>query len=85
VATSEAEFWAFAFRDGAIFIRKDALQNLCDDVLKESQVITKDGEKFPERVGHREGNAKSNSARGVKLPVIELARALKNFGRSDVN
>ena len=85
VATSEAEFWAFAFRDGAIFIRKDALQNLCDTVLMESSTIVRDGEEFPERVGHRDGNSRSNSARGVKLPVERLANALQNFGKSDVN
>lgn len=84
IATSEAEFWAYAFRDGAIFIRKDALQNLCDTVLEESPTIRKDGEEFPERVGHRAGTSKSNATRGVKLPVARLAAALKNFGRSDV-
>lgn len=85
VATSEAEFWAFAFRDGAIFIRKDSLQALCDAVVEESDTIIKDGQEFPERVGHRDGNSRSNSARGVKLPVTRLANALRNFGKSDVN
>jgi len=85
IASSEAEFWAYAFKDGAIFIKKDALQNLCKTVLEESPTIIKDGEEFPERVGHRQGNANSNSTRGVKLPVARLAAALKNFGKSDVN
>lgn len=85
VATSEAEFWAFAFKDGAIFIKKDALQDVCDSVLKESDTIIKDGQEFPERVGHREGNGRSNGTRGVKLPVARLAQALRNFGKSDVH
>lgn len=80
IATSEAEFWAFPFKEGAIVVRTSHLKQVCRQVLKESPSILRDGEEFPAAVGHRGGNSQSNAARGVKLPVQRLVDSLRNFG-----
>lgn len=80
IATTKAEFWAFPFRNGAIFVKTSTLKKLCANLMKESPKVKRFGEEFPDCVGHRAGNAKSNAARGVKLPVTLLTESLKNFG-----
>ena len=71
IATSEAEYWAFAFMDGAIFIKLEELKSICRDVYKQD----------PDRnVGYRPGNENSNASRGIKLPVSLLATRMKTFG-----
>lgn len=70
IAASEAEYWAFAFNDGVIFVRLQRLKEICRDVYL----------KDPDRnVGHRPGNEHSNASRGVKLPVSYLATEMKTF------
>jgi len=80
IAASEAEFWAFAFKDGAVIVRSSHLKKVCKEVLKESPTVVRDGQEFPAAVGHRGGNDNSNAARGVKLPLSRLVDSLKNFG-----
>ena len=71
IATSEAEYWAFAFKDGVIFIKLERLKEICRDVyLQEPQ----------RNVGFRQGNEHSNSTRGIKLPVNQLATEMQTFG-----
>ena len=71
IATSEAEYWAFAFEDGVIFIKLERLKQICRDVYNEDQ---------HRNVGYRPGNENSNASRGVKLPVRRLAEEMKTFG-----
>lgn len=80
IATSEAEFWVFPFKEGAVVVRTSHLKELCRKVLKESPTIERDGQIFPAAVGHRGGNDASNASRGVKLPVQRLVESLRNFG-----
>ncbi len=70
IATSEAEFWAFAFGGGAIFVRSETLRQVCREVYQEG----------PENIGFRQGNADSNSTRGVKLPVWRLLQSMQVIG-----
>jgi hypothetical protein len=70
IATSQAEFWAFAFPTGAIFVRSETLREVCREVYKEG----------PQNVGYREGNENSSSSRGVKLPVWRLLQAMQVVG-----
>ena len=67
IATSEAEYWAFAFSDGAIFVRSETLREICREWWRKGEV------------GFRPGNENSNASRGVKLPVRELAARLECF------
>ena len=80
IASTEAEFWAFAFKNGAVFIETKTLRALCESYIKSSKTVKRYGEEFAECVGHRAANSKSNGTRGVKLPVTMLTEALKNFG-----
>jgi hypothetical protein len=80
IATTKAEFWAFAFKNGAVFVETETLRALCKAYMAESRVVKRYGQEFPECVGHRAPNSKSNGSRGVKLPVAMLTGALKNFG-----
>jgi len=77
---TEAEFWAFAFKNGAVFVKTDALRALCESYMESSPRVKRYGQEFPECVGHRAANSNSNGSRGVKLPVTMLTGALKNFG-----
>jgi hypothetical protein len=70
IAASEAEYWAFAFKDGVIFIKLDRLKEICRAFYHQD----------PERnVGYRPRNEKSNATRGIKLPVKYLASEMKTF------
>lgn len=80
IATSEAEFWAFAFKNGAVFVKTETLRELCRTYMRDSKKVKRYGQEFPECVGHRAANSNSNGSRGVKLPVTMLTAALKNFG-----
>ena len=71
IAASQAEYWAFAFKDGVIFIKLSRLKEICRDVYNEDP----NG-----NVGYRQGNENSNASRGVKLPVKRLASEMKTFG-----
>lgn len=71
IATSEAEYWAFAFKDGVIFIRLERLKEICRDYYLRDQ---------QGNVGHRPGNENSNASRGIKLPVRLLAEEMRTFG-----
>lgn len=70
IATSEAEFWAFAFAGGAIFTRGDTLRETCREVYKEGT----------HNIGFREGNENSSASRGVKLPVWRLLQSMQVIG-----
>jgi len=70
IAASEAEYWAFAFKDGVIFIKLDRLKEICRTFYQQD----------PERnVGYRPRNENSNATRGIKLPVKYLASEMKTF------
>jgi len=79
ISTSEAEFWAFAFKDGAIFVRTPHLRKICNQVVKDSPNTKYYGEIFPAAIGHRGGNSNSNASRGTKLPLQVLVNSLGNF------
>lgn len=71
ISTSEAEYWAFAFRDGVIFVTLERLKQICRDVYLQDR---------ERNVGHRPGNEHSNATRGIKLPVSYLAKEMRTFG-----
>jgi hypothetical protein len=70
IATSEAEYWAFAFQDGVIFVTLERLRQVCRDVYLEDR---------ERNVGYRRGNENSNATRGIKLPVARLATEMRTF------
>jgi len=70
IATSEAEYWAFAFADGVIFVTLERLRQICRDVYLEDR---------ERNVGYRPRNENSNATRGIKLPVARLATEMKTF------
>jgi hypothetical protein len=69
IASTEAKWWAFAFKDGAIFIETARLKQLCRDYYQQG------------RIGTRAGTPESNGTKGVLLPVEALASGLTNYGR----
>ena len=68
IATTEADYWAFAFKDGAIFVETTRLKNLVARHLESGNI------------GYRPGNARSAGSRGVKLPLDDLTSTLTSFG-----
>jgi len=68
LSTTAAEWWAFAFKDGAIFVETQALKEVCAHYYREG------------RIGVRPGTPESNGTRGVLLPVTALATSLRNYG-----
>ena len=68
VATTEADYWAFAFKDGAIFVETARLKQLVAKHLEAGNI------------GFRPGNASSAGSRGVKLPLDDLTSTLTSFG-----
>ena len=70
IASSQAGYWAFAFRDGVIFVKLDRLKEICRDVYLQNP----NG-----NVGYRPRNEHSNASRGIKLPVAYLATEMKTF------
>lgn len=69
LATTEAQFWAFAFKDGAVFVETGKLKEVCAQYYREG------------RIGNRPRTPESNGTRGVLLPVTALATSLENYGR----
>jgi len=67
LATTEAEVWAFAFSNGAVFVRTDELKRICRTLHKQGAI------------GFRPGNDDSNATRGIKLPVKVLTDELRCF------
>jgi hypothetical protein len=70
LASSEAEYWAFALEDGVIFIRLERLKEICRDVYNEDR---------QGNVGYRQGNEHSNSTRGIKLSIARMVEEMKSF------
>ncbi len=68
IATTEADYWAFAFKDGAIFVETARLKELVAKHLESGNI------------GYRPGNARSAGSRGVKLPLDDLTSTLTSFG-----
>lgn len=68
IVTTEADYWAFAFKDGAIFIETARLRQLVAKHLESGNI------------GYRPGNARSAGSRGVKLPLDDLTATLTSFG-----
>lgn len=68
ISTTEAKWWAFAFKDGTIFIETSRLKQLCRDFYKRGQT------------GTRPGSPESNGTKGVLLPLDALAHGLTNNG-----
>ena len=67
IATTQAEFWAFAFSNGAIFVKTSALKEMCRTLHKQGAI------------GFRPGNDSSNASRGIKLPMRVLTDELRCF------
>lgn len=67
LATTQAEFWAFAFKNGAIFVRTEELKRICRTLHAQGAI------------GFRPGNDNSNATRGIKLPVRMLTDELRCF------
>jgi hypothetical protein len=69
IATTEASWWAFAFKDGAIFVETESLK-------RTARVFYEQG-----RIGTRPRTPESNGTRGVLVPVSAIAEGLVNYGR----
>jgi len=67
LSATEADWWAFAFADGVIFIATESLKELCRPYWHSGHV------------GQRNGNEHSAGSRGIKLPVEALAEHLRNY------
>jgi len=68
LSTTEAKWWAFAFKDGAIFVETARLKQLCRDYYQQG------------RIGTRPGTPESNGTKGVLLPLTALATGLTSHG-----
>jgi hypothetical protein len=68
ISTTAARWWAFAFKDGVIFIETSRLKQLCRDYYQQG------------RIGTRPGSSESNGTKGVLLPLSALASGLTNNG-----
>jgi hypothetical protein len=68
IASTEADYWAFAFKDGAIFVETSRLRELVAKHLA------------AKNIGYRPGNAHSSGSRGIKLPLNDLAATLTSYG-----
>lgn len=64
IATTKADYWAFAFKAGAIVVDTQTLMNLILPHLEQ------------DNIGIRHGNDNSAGSKGVKLPVAELVASL---------
>lgn len=67
LSATEADWWAFAFKDGVIFIATDSLKELARQYWRSGHI------------GQRNGNEHSSASRGVKLPVEAIVEHLRNF------
>jgi len=68
IESTEADYWAFAFKDGAIFVETSRLRAIVNAYKDEGAI------------GFRPGNSHSAGARGVKLPLAALNIMLTSFG-----
>jgi hypothetical protein len=68
IASTEADYWAFAFKDGAIFVETSRLKQLVAKHLESGNI------------GFRPGNSHSAGSRGVKLPLDDLTSTLTSYG-----
>jgi len=68
ITTTEADYWAFAFKDGAIFVETSRLKQLTAKHIEEGNI------------GFRPGNSNSAGSRGVKLPLNNLTDVITSFG-----
>lgn len=68
ISTTAAQWWAFAFKDGAIFIEAARLKQLCRDYYQQG------------RIGTRPSTPESNGTKGVLLPLEALAKGLTSHG-----
>lgn len=68
IEATEADYWAFAFRDGAIIVETERLRAIVNAYREEGAI------------GFRPGNSHSAGARGVKLPLSSLNIMLTSFG-----
>jgi hypothetical protein len=68
IEKTEADYWAFAFRDGALIVETSRLRDIVN-------AYKADG-----AIGFRPGNSHSAGARGVKLPLAALNMMLTSFG-----
>lgn len=69
IETTEADYWAFAFRDGALVVETGRLRDIVNAYRED-----------PSAIGFRPGNSRSAGARGVKLPLAALNIMLTSFG-----
>jgi len=68
ISTTQAEWWAFAFKDGAIFVETSRLKHLCRSYYQQG------------RIGERPGSAESNGTKGILLPLQALTAGLTSHG-----
>jgi len=68
ISTTAAQWWAFAFKDGAIFVETERLRELCRNFYREA------------RIGSRPGTPESNGTKGILLPLEALASGLTSHG-----
>ncbi len=68
ISTTAAQWWAFAFKDGAIFVETERLRELCRNFYREG------------RIGSRPGTPESNGTKGILLPLEALASGLTSHG-----
>lgn len=68
IAATEADYWAFAFKDGALIVETSRLRDIVN------------AHKDAGAIGFRPGNSHSAGARGVKLPLAALNIMLTSFG-----
>jgi hypothetical protein len=71
IRATEADHWAFAFRDGALIVDTARLRTMCEAYI--GLGLT----------GYRAGNANSSGSRGVKLPLEALNHMLTSYGEPD--
>jgi len=68
IEKTEADYWAFAFKDGAIFVETSRLRDIVNAYKDEGAI------------GFRPGNSHSAGSRGVKLPLSALNIMLTSYG-----
>ena len=67
LGVTEADWWAFAFDDGVIFVETETLKELTREYY------------LSNHIGQRNGNEHSSASRGVKLPVKDLVASMEPY------
>ena len=67
LGVTEADWWAFAYADGVIFVATETLKRLAREYWRSGHV------------GQRNGNEHSSASRGVKLPVADLVASMEPY------